>query len=80
MVMGLAAVGCGSLAAASGVGGPLTQQVVRDPENPQWIGATVTGGQPAQSTQVRDPENPYWSGAAATFDDGIDPSRQRGPR
>lgn len=81
IAMSLAVVGCGSLPAASGVGGPAVQQVVRDPENPQWSGATVTTIQPAQIAQVRDPDNPYWAGSSgATFDNGIDGTRQSGPR
>ena len=81
MAMSVVVVGCGSLAAARGAGGPAVQQVIRDPENPQWSGATVTTGQPAEIAQLRDPENPYWAGSTvATLDDGIDGSRQRGPR
>ena len=82
MAMSLAVIGCGSLASVSGASGPAAQQVVRDPENPQWSGATMTSVQPAQTTQLRDPENPYWTGNSitATFDDGIDSSRLRGPR
>jgi hypothetical protein len=81
MAMSLAVVGCGSLAAATRVGDPAAQQVIRDPENPQWTGATLTTTQPAQTAEIRDPENPYWAGnAMATFDNGIDDSRQRGSR
>lgn len=78
MAASLAVIGCGSLAAESGVGGPTAPQVVRDPENPNWVGATVTA---AESAQIHDPENPYWVGnTSARFDNGIDSSRQSGPR
>lgn len=81
LTMSLAVIGCGSLAAASRDGGPAGQQVVRDPENPHWIGATLTTSQLAQTTQVRDPENPYWAGnTLAASADAVDSQRQRGPR
>ncbi len=80
MAMSLAVVGCGSLAAETGLGGPAAPQVVRDPENPQWVGATTIAGD-ASMAQVHDPENPYWLGNSRTpFDNGLDGSRQTGPR
>jgi hypothetical protein len=80
IVMGLTVVGCGALAAETGLGAPAAQQVVRDPQNPQWVGATMTAGE-AATAQLHDPENPYWVGSSnAAYDNGIDGSRQTGPR
>src|SRR5258707_14511838 len=47
MAMSLAVVGCGSLAAASGVGGSAAQRVLPEPEEPPWVPATAARGQPA---------------------------------
>jgi hypothetical protein len=56
------AISASLLLAAIGIS--MTRQIVRDPENPYYVGNTVSLAATTSGAQiVRDPENPYWTGA-----------------
>lgn len=41
-------------------------RIVRDPDNPAYIGVVPATGASTGGSVIRDPENPYWTGQAAT--------------
>ncbi len=86
----LIATGCATVVRASSPGagtGIERPQVVHDPDNPYWIGATrIADSDASPRVQViKDPDNPYWTGSTAS---GIDSTASetsyaeplRGPR
>lgn len=62
--------GCGTRAASMSQGVdtgavPVTQ-VIRDPDNPAWIGGSRIDESRHVAGPIHDPENPYWVGSTIT--------------
>ncbi len=63
---------CASLLLAAVGLSILTAPVVRDPENPAYVGNTLRSSTTTSSSQpVRDPENPNWTGASTGDASGV---------
>ncbi len=71
LTLTLIATGCAAVVRASSAGvgtGVERPQVVHDPDNPYWRGATridEADGSPTVHV-VKDPDNPYWRGSTAS--------------
>lgn len=66
----LVAAGCAAVVRASSADlgtGIERPQVVHDPGNPYWIGATRIDDAdgPREVQVIKDPDNPYWTGSTA---------------
>jgi hypothetical protein len=64
-LMAVLMISASFLLAAIGYG-VLSVRVVRDPQNPAFIGNTIETTTTTNVQPLRDPQNPYWLGATMT--------------